>query len=336
MKGVLFFPHEETPGVIKPGLLTAVGSGSKTIVTTRHSAVASSRNDDEGDMRHNLPVSTKEEAKLIFMQALTESTRGDEADDNRNHDDNIPPRVWEMCAKQPVAIIAMAGYAACNRGKSLDAWKEVCNKLLPESVKELTRDGVPRVLSHCYHDMSAEIKTCSLYLSMYPKGSSVSRKHLARRWIAEGFVSEKPGRSVEEVADDYFDQLVRRKIVQPMDISKNGKVKNCQVYGIVHDFIVSKASQENLVTVVGGSPPPNGKVRRLSLSLPASSSGSGEVQEKMDSTSMNMYHVRSLAVFTPGELPLPSALLDSPIVQVLDLEGCKGVKVTKRESDTWR
>ncbi|XP_037458659.1 disease resistance protein Pik-2-like [Triticum dicoccoides] len=311
--------------------LLPTGSHSKTIVTTRHSAVASAWKKENGDLKHPQTAGETEEAKCIFMQALGEPTRGDEAEDN------IPPRVWEMCAKQPVATIAMAGYAACNRGKSQDAWREVCNKLLPESVKELTRGDIPRVLSHCYRDMSAELETCFLYLSMFKKESSVSRKHLARRWIAEGFVGEKPGRSVEEVADGYFDQLVSRKLVQPVGTSKNSKVMNCQVYGMVHDFIVSQASQENLVTVAGGdspSPPPNGKVRRLSLSIPASP------DEEDPGAGKNMPHVRSLAVFTARKptstLPaqrLPSALLSSPIIQVLDLQGCKGVKVTKRHME---
>jgi disease resistance protein RPM1 len=183
---------------------------------------------------------------------------------------------------------------------------------------------------------------------MYQKGSIIRRKHLTRRWIAEGFVGERPGKSVEEVADDYFEQLIMRKVIQPLEESNNGKVKNCQVHELVHDFIVYKASEENLVTVVGSGylvPPPSGKVRRLSYSVPESDDGvgadttAGGVEENIpwrhiiktrnrDETLAsvgNMSHVRSLAVFwgfNTKNRALPSGLLDSPIVQVLDLEGC--------------
>jgi disease resistance protein RPM1 len=50
--------------------------------------------------------------------------------------------------------------------------------------------------------------------------------------------------------------------------STNGKVKTCQVHDMILEYIVSKSSEENFITVVGGhwlTPTPSNKVRRLSL-----------------------------------------------------------------------
>lgn len=312
------------------------------IVTTRSPAVAAACNEkgsetDRLSTTHKMGSFGTDNSKEIFMEALSESRSGLKDGTNATTNNITPARLWEMCGDQPVAIIAMAAHVAYNLDKPVEEWKQVCSNLLPDSVKAVARDGVPRILRHCYHDMPAEIKTCFLYLSMYPKGCKISRKHLTRRWIAEGFVEEKPGQSMQEVADDYLDQLIRRKMVQPVEQSSNGKVKNCKVYELVHDFIVSMASEENLVTViVGGSylvPPSSGKLRRLlSHSIPA------ENDDAAGQISLNMSHVRSLVVFEDLEgrdhlgsdnvsrsVPQPLTSRDCPILQVLDLEGCRDV-----------
>uniref|UniRef100_A0A0D9XVG1 Uncharacterized protein n=1 Tax=Leersia perrieri TaxID=77586 RepID=A0A0D9XVG1_9ORYZ len=149
----------------------------------------------------------------------------------------------------------------------------------------------------------------------------IGRKRLTGRWIAEGFVREKQGLSVEEVPEACFNHLVRRKIIRPVEYSSNGKVKNCQVHDMVLEHITFKASEENFVSVVGGHwlmPPPNSKVRRLSLQ-----SRYSKRDNAMDS--MNISHVRSLTMFGSLNL-LPSNSFKFGVVQVLDLQGCKGFK----------
>ncbi|XP_037482650.1 disease resistance protein Pik-2-like [Triticum dicoccoides] len=286
--------------------------GSRVIVTTRFQAVASLCRRDNGDHIHKVVVLNKDKSKDLFM---TESEISKEAKNK------IPEILWQMCGGLPLAIVTMAGHATCNADKLATKWSELCNALVPDSGKALGQDGVTRILYHCYNDMPGEIRTCSLYLCIFPKGRRVSRKRLTRRWLAEGFVSEKDGLSTEDVADAYFNYLVRRKIIRAVDHSSNGKVKSYQVHDMVLEYIVSKASEENFVTVVGGHwfmAPPSNKVRRLSLQ-------GGDLKHKKTMESMNLSHVRSLTMF--GSLAeLPSNSLKFGIVQVLDLNGCKDFK----------
>jgi disease resistance protein RPM1 len=292
--------------------LPTINKGSRIIVTTRFQAVASACKRSKGDRIHKVVVLSDEKPRELFM---AESKMG-----NENHN-KVPPRLWEMCGGLPLAIVTMAGHAACNPNREEDEWKKVCSSLVPDSSKALAQEGVTRILSHCYNDMPGEIKTCSLYLCIFPKGRKISRKRLTRRWLAEGFVSEKDGLSVEDVAETYFNHLVKRKIIRAVEHSSNGKVKSYQVHDMVLEYIVSKASEENFVTVVGGHwimAPPSNKVRRLSLQ-------GGESKHKKAMESMNFSHVRSLTLF--GSLAqLPSNSLKFGIVQVLDLEGCKDFK----------
>ncbi|OEL18835.1 putative disease resistance RPP13-like protein 2 [Dichanthelium oligosanthes] len=282
----------------------------RIIVTTRFQAVATTCTRDESIK--NVKALGREESDNLFKQVVSES---------KGNIDQVPDEVWNICGGLPLALVIMAGYVGCNPSKSPVKLLQDYESLFPESTKDrregLKQEEAGRIISHCYNDMPAEIKTCSLYLSIFPKGNRISRKRLTRRWIAEGFVSEKEGMSMEDVADTYFSHLIKRKIIRPMEHSSNGKVKNCVVHDMILEHIVAKASDENFIAVVGGHwlmQQPSSKVRRLSLQ-------GGDSKGAKDTESMNLSHVRSLTMFgSLNQLPLNS--FKFKIVQVLDLEGC--------------
>ncbi|KAG0530989.1 hypothetical protein BDA96_05G235200 [Sorghum bicolor] len=292
--------------------------GSRIIVTSRFQAVGATCSPDKIDLLHTADFLTGDESKRLFVQGVSESKSSKNNEIVQNH---VPEEIWKICGGLPLAIVTMAGLVACNPSKHSNDWKKVCKSLFPEPVTSLTLDGVTRILDCCYNDLPADLKTCSLYLSIFPKGWKISRKRLTRRWIAEGFVSEKQGLTEEEVAETYFNQLTRRKIIRPVEHSSNGKVKTFQVHDMVLEYIVSKSNEENFITVVGGHwmmPAPSNKVRRLSMQSSGSKSGNS-------TKGMNLSQVRSLTIF--GSLnQLPFHSFNNAIIQVLDLEGWKGLK----------
>jgi len=164
--------------------LPASNRSSRVMVTTRFQAVASTCKRDKGDYFHKVYELNEAEAKKLLMEAVPQENQ------KKN-----PPRLWQMCEGLPLLIVTMSGLVVCNTEKSMADWEKVCRTLVPDSVQILAQDRVTRILNHCYNDMNAEIKTCSLYLSIFPKGCKISRKRLTKRWIAEGFVSEKQGRA---------------------------------------------------------------------------------------------------------------------------------------------
>ncbi|CAL4984921.1 unnamed protein product [Urochloa decumbens] len=304
-------------------------NGSKIIVTTRFQAVATACNQDEEiDKVHPVDVLSNKDAAKLFEEVVSESRSAKAG--QRKKSGKLPDRIWEMCGGLPLAIVTMAGHVACNPHKPRKKWNEVCKSLFPEAPDtrfkkdkpdSLNPEGITKILNYCYNDLPADIKTCSLYLSIFPKGFKISRKRLIRRWVAEGFASEKQGLSEEDVAESYFNHLIRRKIIRPVEHSSNGKVKTCQVHDMILEYIVSKSSEENFTTVIGGHwlvPMHSNKVRRLSLQ--SIDPNHAKAVEKM-----NLSHLRSLSVF--GSLnQLPSHSLKTGLVQVLDLEGCTGFK----------
>ncbi|KAF7092526.1 hypothetical protein CFC21_095003 [Triticum aestivum] len=330
---------------------------SRVIVTTRFQAVGAACSERDGtDYVHTVNVLSDAHSKSLFHQSVseppsskegermdtrsqadvpsvsTESSEGDGTDNQPSahvqrskvgEKEEVHMDIWKYCGGLPLAIVTMAGLVACNPQKQSDHWSKVCQSLFPEQVAPLTLEGVTRILDYCYNDLPADLKTCSLYLSIFPKGSKISKKRLTRRWISECFVAEKQGLSAEEVADTYFNQLVSRKIIRPVDHSSNGKVKSFKVHDMILEYIVSKSSEENFITVVGGHwlmPTPSNKVRRLSMQSSGSKHGKS-------TKGMNLSQVRSLTAFGSQNRRLPFHSFNNGIIQVLDLEGWKGLTV---------
>ncbi|KAG8090160.1 hypothetical protein GUJ93_ZPchr0011g27907 [Zizania palustris] len=201
---------------------------------------------------------------------------------------------------------------------------EAGKALSAELGSNLTTEGVSQIINHCYKNLPAELKTCFLYLSTFPKGRSISRKRLIRRWIAEGFITENHGKTVEEVAEDSFNELIDRNLILPINNSSSGKVKCCQIHDMVLEYIVSKSSDENFITIIGGhwqTPFPSYKVRRLSIHR-------SERQETEIVERMKLSHVRSLTVLESSKA-LRSTMLKFQILHVLDLEGCKDLSLSQ-------
>ncbi|KAM3206015.1 hypothetical protein ACQJBY_061603 [Aegilops geniculata] len=328
---------------------------SRVIVTTRFQAVGAACSERDGiDYVHTVNVLSDAHSKSLFHQSVSESPRSKEGErmDTRSQADvpsvstessegdgtdhqpstrvqsskvgekeEVHMDIWKYCGGLPLAIVTMAGLVACNPQKQSDHWSKVCQSLFPEQVAPLTLEGVTRILDYCYNDLPADLKTCSLYLSIFPKGSKISKKRLTRRWISECFVAEKQGLSAEEVAETYFNQLVSRKIIRPVDHNSNGKVKSFKVHDMILEYIVSKSSEENFITVVGGHwlmPTPSNKVRRLSMQSSGSKHGNS-------TKGMNLSQVRSLTAFGSQNRRLPFHSFNNGIIQVLDLEGWKGL-----------
>ncbi|KAF7046766.1 hypothetical protein CFC21_055767 [Triticum aestivum] len=270
----------DSKSLFHQGVSESPSSQESKRMDTRSQAVGTESSEGDGtDRLHSADVPSDANAKGPFDDRVSDPQRSKEREIEEVHEE-----IWKYCGGLPLAIVTMAGLVACNPTKNNDHGSKVCKSLFPEQVAPLTLEGVTRILDYCYNDLPADLKTCSLYLSIFPKGSKVSKKRLTRRWISECFVAEKQGLSAEEVAETYFNQLVRRKI-----------------YAL-------------WITAATGS----NKVRRLSMQSSGSKHGNS-------TKGMNLSQVRSLTAFGSQNRRLPFHSFNNGIIQVLDLEGWKGL-----------
>ncbi|KAL5230150.1 hypothetical protein ABZP36_028926 [Zizania latifolia] len=145
----------------------------------------------------------------------------------------VGERIVNNCAGVPLAIKAVAGVLR-TREAVAEEWAEVLAS--PAwSVKGLPDDAM-KPLYLCY-DMSCHLKQCFLYCSLFLSDFAADRRARVQQWIAEGFVQIRGDAGVEEVAEEYYDELVGRNLLQPAKADRHGCVERCTM----HDMLRSMA-----------------------------------------------------------------------------------------------
>ncbi|KAK2993705.1 hypothetical protein RJ640_027057 [Escallonia rubra] len=80
----------------------------------------------------------------------------------------------------------------------------------------------------------------------------VLKKRLIQLWIAEGFLQVREGKTLEEVAEQYLNNLVNRSLVQVADTTIDGRLKTCRVHDILREMIVIKSREQSIGTIISG------------------------------------------------------------------------------------
>jgi disease resistance protein RPM1 len=301
---------KETWEVIKC-VFPTTNSGSRIITTTRMTDVAHScRSSFNGHIYDIKPLGMLHSRQLFHRRLFNPE------EDCPSYLEEVSEQILKKCAGLPLAIIAICGLLA-NTERTEHLWKQVKDSIGRALERNDSVEGMIKILSLSYFDLPPRLKTCLLYLSIYPEDSIIMMKVLIRRWIAEGFIHREGNYTAYKVGETCFNELINRSLIQPGNTDKyGGMVESCRVHDTILDFIISKSIEENFVTLVGVPNPTirtQSKVRRLSLQVE-------EGGNSMIPTSMVLSYVRSLSVFGKS-VDIPS--LDKlKHVRVLDFEGC--------------
>uniref|UniRef100_M8CP04 Regulatory protein NPR1 n=1 Tax=Aegilops tauschii TaxID=37682 RepID=M8CP04_AEGTA len=129
-----------------------------------------------------------------------------------------------------------------------------------------------------FKQVSNEIVDVTIVVKFYfgknkTKGSIVWKDDLVKQWVAEAFINTRKGKEkdqnwMEKAAGIYFDELIDRRFIQPLNINYNNKVLSCTVHEVVRDLLAHKSAEENFIVVVDYNRKNislSHKARRLSL-----------------------------------------------------------------------
>ncbi|KAF5452150.1 hypothetical protein F2P56_027180, partial [Juglans regia] len=213
--------------------------GSRIILTTRNIDVASSSGVESVGKVYNLKPLTPEESWQLFSR---KTFQGDACP---SYLKEICQYTLRKCEGLPLAIVLISGVLATKDKRRTDEWNMVGRSL----GAEIDGNYLKKVLSLSFNHLPFYLRSCFLYLIIFPEHCRIEQMRVIRLWIAEGFIEAKEWKTLEEVAEDYLNELLNRGLLQVAGTTTNGRVKLYRVQDLLREIIMSKARDQNFTSI---------------------------------------------------------------------------------------
>ncbi|KAJ4838882.1 hypothetical protein Tsubulata_023934 [Turnera subulata] len=276
--------------------------GSKVLLTTRNNGVASACCLEFPNNVCVLNPLSPEESWTLFCKKVFQGSCYPQ------HLKKVSEAILGRCEGLPLAIVAVSGVLATKDMNRIDEWQMVHRCI----GAELEGNDRMRITTICLTTSNPVSCTVASFLD------PIWRARLVRLWIAEGFVKEKEGKNLEEVAEDYLGELLKRNLIQVVETTSYGRVKKCRIHDLLRESIISKSRDQDFVAVAKEpSMSWSEKFRRLSMHV-----ASQQHTEQVHITS----RLRSLLMFWGLDSRSRSSKFDLStgglkLINVLDLRG---------------
>ncbi|KAK3418333.1 hypothetical protein EUGRSUZ_H04290, partial [Eucalyptus grandis] len=177
--------------------------------------------------------------------------------------EHLSRQILKKCEGLPLAIVTVGGLLF---GKDVLEWQMISRSLPAELEDNDRMQNFRKILSLSYNDLRYNLKSCFLYLGVFPEDHVIACNRLIRLWIAEGFVEKREGMTREEVGRRYLKELINRSLVQIAGTKTGGMLQSCRVHDLMRECIIYKARDENFVLFASEQKVElHERVRRLSI-----------------------------------------------------------------------
>ncbi|XP_039062435.1 disease resistance protein RPM1-like [Hibiscus syriacus] len=205
-------------------------NGCRIIITTRSLSVAEFCKQSCLVHVHNLQHLSLEMAQELLCRTLK----------------SLSLDIARKCDGLPLAIVTIGGLLS-TKGKDVFEWTRLCNDLSKQLKSNPHLAHVRTILSFSYHDLPHYLKSCFLYMAVFPRSYHIRVNKLIRLWIAEGLVKENQEMTLEETAKANLTRLINRSLVQVEWSDSTGRARSCRVHDLIHEVVLSKLEELNLI-----------------------------------------------------------------------------------------
>lgn len=154
---------------------------------------------------------------------------------------NMRKMLLQACDRLPINLVLLGSLLSVK--KDQDIVSSLRNWGLMASSSNQPKWETMEILSLSYNDLPVSSKLCLLYMVLFPKEFDVPVRRLLRLWQAEGFVKrpDDTKKFPEDVAQEYFNDLVKRSLIQVSKLRSDGSAKKCRLLGVVYDYLLPRA-----------------------------------------------------------------------------------------------
>ncbi|CDP21483.1 unnamed protein product [Coffea canephora] len=131
--------------------------------------------------------------------------------------EEVVKKILKKCEGLPLAIVAIG-----------DEWEMILHGFGGEADGSGKLDRIKRVLLLSYNDLPHYLKSCLLYLSIYPEDYPID---------------------VVSILLNYMKELINRSLIQVKSTGIDGQLITCGLHDFVREIIVSKSKEQDFMTV---------------------------------------------------------------------------------------
>ncbi|KAH6823553.1 hypothetical protein C2S53_012315 [Perilla frutescens var. hirtella] len=211
----------------------------KVLITSRHVSVAAQAN-PKREPHHLRFLEFDESWELLQLQVFGK------IGDCPPELEGLGKQIAMQCGGVPLALVIIGGILAENCADRKELWEKVSHNMNVYENCADRKELWENVISLSYSRLPHDMRDCFLYLGVFPQGTEIPAWKLTRLWIAEEFIQENQGRSLEEVAEDNLNDLVARNLVMVQKTKASGGIKTCRVHGMIREFCQKEGAKKNL------------------------------------------------------------------------------------------
>ncbi|KAL0448367.1 UNVERIFIED_CONTAM: Disease resistance protein RPP13 [Sesamum latifolium] len=212
-------------------------NGSRIIMTTRLLDVARYVDSSSSSPPHEMHFLDEDQSWNLLRQIVFKQ---EECPDEL---DKIGKLIARSCGGLPLAVVVIAGLLS-TVGKTRDSWDNIAENV--NLAVTTNYEQFAKILSLSYINLPQHLRPCFLYMGGFPEDHEIHVWKLIKLWVAEGFIKPNGSNSLEEEAEEYLEDLVKRSLVLVTKRKTDGKIKICSIHDLVRDLCIRKAEEENL------------------------------------------------------------------------------------------
>ncbi|KAA8529861.1 hypothetical protein F0562_034370 [Nyssa sinensis] len=230
-------------------------NGSGILLTSRHTVVALHANHNSPP--HHLRFLTDDESwELLHIKVFHRADCPSELEE-------LGKQIAKKCSGLPLAVVVVAGLLS-KKYKTHDWWKKVA-----ESASSYVASDPKQcmdILALRYKHLPHHLRVCFIYFGLFPEEFDIPVWKLLRLWVAEGFIQQIGQVCLEDIAEEYLEDLVDRNLILVAKRRTNGRIKACRIHDLLRDLCLREAAEEKFLQEITwwDNFPPN--LKKLTLS----------------------------------------------------------------------
>ncbi|KAK1613156.1 hypothetical protein QYE76_036829 [Lolium multiflorum] len=273
--------------------------GSRVLTTTCITDVGMYCSSYPNDLVYHMEALSKEKSKILFLSKTLNLQDEEKWAGFEEHSCYMLKLADGMPLAMPLAITVAAGLLLARKSEAPAELKMLGESIISSLKQYSPCEGMNKILQMSYADLSLPLRSCIMYLSVFPENYTIQKDRLILLWDAEGIIVRIDKEFSLVTGERYFNELISRRLIQPVFHLSCHQAVGCTVHTLILDFIRSLSREENFAMTAAELicvPFPCDTIRRFSLDC----HNEDEV-DTLSTSSVNLSRMRSLTVFRDAE-----------------------------------